>query len=114
MEITSEKYTVQYDPVAKIIVCRGALRLAGMEDYTPIVQLLDHVLEDHPSQLILNLQTLEFLNSSGINVLSKFVLKVRGKQDMHLIVQGSTAIPWQERSLRNLQRLMPNLELTWD
>ncbi len=114
MEITSEKYSVQYDAAAKTIICRGALRLAGMEDYAPIVQLFDKVLEDHPSTLRLNLQELEFLNSSGINVLSKFVLKVRGKADMQLIVQGSTAIPWQERSLKNLQRLMPNLELTWD
>lgn len=114
MEITSEKYSVQYDKETQTVSCRGALRLAGMEDYAPIVELLDTVLQDHPSTLRLNLQELEFLNSSGINVLSKFVLKVRGKEDMRLIVQGSTAIPWQERSLKNLQRLMPKLELTWD
>lgn len=114
MEITTEKYSVQYDEAAKTVSCRGALRLAGMEDYAPIIQLLDRVIEDHPPTLRLNLQQLEFLNSSGINVLSKFVLKVRGQKDMALIVEGSKAIPWQERSLKNLQRLMPNLELTWD
>ncbi|UBF30411.1 hypothetical protein K9N68_35015 (plasmid) [Kovacikia minuta CCNUW1] len=114
MEITSEKYSVQYDETMQTVFCRGALRLAGMEDYAPIVQLLDQVLEDHPAILKLNLQELEFLNSSGINVLSKFVLKVRDKEDIKLIVNGSTTIPWQERSLKNLQRLMPSLELTWD
>ncbi|MEH1830122.1 MAG: hypothetical protein V7L22_33095 [Nostoc sp.] len=113
MEITSEKYSVHYDQMAKTVSCRGALRLAGMEDYAPIVELLDHVLEDRPSELMLNLRELEFLNSSGINVLSKFVLKVRRQEDIQLIVQGSTTIPWQERSLKNLQRLMPKLELTW-
>jgi len=114
MEITTEKYSVQYDEAAKTVFCRGALRLAGMEEYAPIVQLLEKVLENDPSPLKLNLQELEFLNSSGINVISKFVLKVRGKEIIHLIVQGSTAIPWQEKSLKNLQRLMPSLELVWD
>ncbi|MDX2243406.1 MAG: hypothetical protein NW224_22220 [Leptolyngbyaceae cyanobacterium bins.302] len=114
MEITSEKYRVQYDEATQTVFCRGALRLAGMEDYAPIVQLFDKVLEAEPATLKLNLQELEFLNSSGINVISKFVLKVRGKENMHLIVQGSTAIPWQEKSLKNLQRLMPRLELVWD
>ncbi|MBW4578400.1 MAG: hypothetical protein KME42_02365 [Tildeniella nuda ZEHNDER 1965/U140] len=114
MEIKTEKYSVLYDAEAKTVTCKGALRLAGMQDYAPIVQLLDQVIEDHPSVLKLNLQALEFLNSSGINVLSKFVLKVRGQKDVHLIVKGSTTIPWQERSLTNLQRLMPQLELIWE
>jgi hypothetical protein len=114
MEITTEKYRVQYDATAKTVICQGALRLAGMEEYAPIVQLLDQVIADHPSTLMLDLRSLEFLNSSGINVLSKFVLKVRGQKDMQLVVQGSNAIPWQEKSLTNLQRLMPQLQLTWE
>lgn len=114
MEITTEKYSVQYDAATQTVKCRGTLRLAGMEEYAPIVQLLDRVIQDHPSAVILNLRELDFLNSSGINVLSRFVLKVRGQKDIQLIVQGSTAIPWQERSLTNLQRLMPQLQLTWE
>lgn len=114
MEITSDKYSVRYDSANQMIICQGALRLAGMQDYAPIVQLLDQAIEDHPSVLTLNLRELNFLNSSGINVLSKFVLKVRNQQDIHLIVQGSTEIPWQEISLANLKRLMPPLELTWE
>jgi hypothetical protein len=114
MEISSEKYRVQYDQAAQTVICQGALRLAGMPDYAPIVELLDHALADQPPTLTLNLQGLEFLNSSGINVISKFVLKVRGKEGVNLIVHGSTAIPWQEQSLKNLQRLMPTLELRWD
>lgn len=114
MEITSEKYSVQYDAAAQTVFCRGTLRLAGMEEYAPIVKLLDQVIADHPPVVRLNLQDLEFLNSSGINVLSRFVLKVRSQKDMQLIVQGSTAIPWQEQSLTNLQRLMPQLQLMWE
>lgn len=114
MEITTDKYSVQYDPTAQVIICQGALRLAGMQDYAPIVHLLDQAIEDQPPVLTLNLRQLNFLNSSGINVFSKFVLKVRNQQDIHLIVQGSTEIPWQGISLANLKRLMPQLELTWE
>ena len=31
-----------------------------------------------------------------------------------MIVRGSKAIPWQGKSLKNLQRLMPSLTLEWD
>ena len=112
MEIKTEDYNIWYDAAAKAVTCQGSLRLGGMEEYTPIVQLLDDVVAEQPPILTLNLGGLKFLNSSGINVLSKFVIKVRQK-NIQLVVQGSTNIPWQGKSLKNLQRLMPSLELEW-
>jgi hypothetical protein len=82
-----------------------------MEEYEPFVQLLDDVADSEPPTITLNLRNLRFLNSSGINVLSKFVLKVRQKQTIQMVVQGSKSIPWQGKSLKNLQRLMPSLQL---
>lgn len=111
MEIKTENYTIQYDASTQTIVCQGALRLGGVENYAPIVELLDQVVAEHPSAITLNLQKLEFLNSSGINVLSKFVIKVRQQEEMQLMIRGSKDIPWQGKSLKNLQRLMPRLEL---
>jgi len=29
-------------------------------------------------------------------------------------VYGSKTVPWQNKSITNLQRLMPSLELKWD
>jgi len=31
-----------------------------------------------------------------------------------MFVKGSKHIAWQKKSLKNLQRLMPNLELQWE
>jgi len=45
--------------------------------------------------------------------LSKFVIKVRQKESIKIIVCGSDAIPWQRKSLKNLQRLMSSLVLEW-
>lgn len=113
MEVKGDDYKVWYDGSAASIYCQGSLRLAGTEEYAPIVQILEHVIEQSPQSITLNLCQLEFLNSSGINVLSKFVIKVRQKEKISITVQGSDTIPWQGKSLKNLQRLMPALKLEW-
>lgn len=114
MEIKTENYNIWYDAMAKAVIFQGSLRLSEIEESAAIVQLLDDVIVQPPEILILNLRELRFLNSSGINVVSKFVIKVRQQKNMQLVVQGSTSIPWQGKSLKNLQRLMPSLELEWE
>lgn len=61
-----------------------------------------------------DLRGLEFLNSSGINVLFRLVIKVREKANMQLIVRGANHVSWQSKSLVNLQRLMPTVQLNWE
>lgn len=111
MEIKSKEYSVCYDSITETVSCQGSLRLNGLEEYEPIVQLLNDIADQDPPKITLNLRELEFLNSSGINVISKFVIKVRQKGNIQMIVQGSKNIPWQGKSLKNLQRLMPKLQL---
>lgn len=111
IEIKTNDYRVCYDPVKQTVICQGSLRLNGMAEYAPIVELLDTIVEAAPPIITLDLQKLQFLNSSGINVLSKFVIKVRQQAQSSLVIQGSQFIPWQGKSLKNLQRLMPTLKL---
>jgi hypothetical protein len=114
MEIKTADYQVNYDKESTTLSCKGSLRLSGMDEYAPIVQLFNQVVALEPSEIQFNLTELDFLNSSGINVLSKFVIKVRQKKTVKMVVQGSQEIPWQGKSLKNLQRLMPNLKLKWE
>jgi hypothetical protein len=111
MEIKTQDYSICYDPVTETVNCQGSLRLSGTEEYAPIVKILNDLADREPQKIILNLQKLEFLNSSGINILSKYVIKVRQKGTIQMVVQGSKSIPWQGKSLKNLQRLMPSLLL---
>ena len=111
MNIKTENYSLSYDKATRNIICEGSLRLNGVEEYSPIIDFLNHVVEQEPSEVILNLQKLNFLNSSGISTLSKFVINVRKKKNIQMIVIGSQDIPWQSKSLKNLQRLMPSLKL---
>jgi anti-anti-sigma factor len=110
--ITSEEYNIQHDLDTSTITFAGSLSLNSMEDYLPIVEMLNTAIDNAPEKLRLDLRKLEFLNSSGISALSKFVIKAR-KSETPLIICGSETVVWQTRSLKNLQRLMPALILEW-
>ena len=110
-EIKGEDYSVQYDPDSVIFHFIGELSLGGSADYAPIAKLLEDVAIQAPSTITLNLKKLEFLNSSGISMLSKFAISVRKKKTIQVLVLGSNDISWQEKSLKNLEKLLPSLKL---
>ncbi len=111
-EINGEDYSVQYLPESATVKIQGELSLTGSADYAPIAQLLNEIAELNPPTITLDLKQLEFLNSSGISMLSKFAIAMRKKQTIQLAVVGSEEISWQRKSLQNFIKLYPNLQLT--
>ncbi|MBN1218902.1 MAG: hypothetical protein JXM69_08240 [Anaerolineae bacterium] len=114
MEVKGNNYHIIFYPETITIAFDGTLRLRGMAEYDPIVQLMDDVVAQNPDTITLDLRKLHFLNSSGINILFKFVIKIRDQSSCKLVVQGSEQVPWQKKSLKNLQRLMADVKLEWD
>ena len=110
-KVTGDEYQITYDQATAMIEFTGSVRLLGASSYGPIIDLLDEVEDMHPKTITLQLKDLQFLNSSGINALSKFVIRVRNEKQSQIIVYGTEKFPWQSKSLRNLQRLMPELKL---
>jgi len=110
IKLSDENYELAFDEAANIVKLNGVLRLNGVAEYQPITDFLMKAC-DAGGQMTLNLQGLEFLNSSGIATFSKFILHARGCDGLKLNVVGSKSIPWQGKSLVNLRRLMPALEL---
>ncbi len=110
-EIVGDTYRIEYDTHTLTVHFQGSLRLSGPGEYEPIAQLLEDLAEQEPEEMTLDLQQLEFLNSSGISMLSKFVINIRKKKSVQVVVLGSNDIPWQGKSLKNLQRLLPGLKL---
>ncbi len=109
--IEKTDYKVYYDPDLNIITFTGELSLGGANEYDPIKVFLNDIVESDPSKIILDLKQLEFLNSSGISLITKFVMGLRKKPHIHLTVLGSIDVPWQSKSLKNLQKFLPELEL---
>lgn len=110
-EIQGEDYTVFYDPASTTVHFQGELSLGGPPEYAPIAQLLEEVAAQTPPALKLDLTKLEFLNSSGISMISKFIISLRPKSPLEVVVLGSNEIPWQGKSLKNLEKLLPGLRL---
>jgi hypothetical protein len=110
MEIRKDEYQVTFDEATATITCSGRFRLRS-PDYKPIIQLLNDVTSQAPPTITLDVRQVQFLNSSGINALSKFVIQVRKQNHSQLVVRGSNEYPWQKKSLRNFQRLKRDLVL---
>ncbi len=112
-EIKGDDYSVTFDPEAMTIKFQGELSLGGPKDYEPIVNLLNKAANSGPAQLTLDVRELGFLNSSGISMLSKFVMNLRNKR-IQLTILGGKNVPWQGKSLSTLKKLLPTLNLVFD
>ncbi|MEM1002705.1 MAG: STAS domain-containing protein, partial [Bacteroidota bacterium] len=104
-------FNISYESQTTTLSFQGSLRLGGTQSYQPVMELLNGVQAEQPELITLDLKELEFLNSSGISMISKFVINVRRQNTSKMLVKGSSNIPWQSKSLKNLKRLMPSLQL---
>lgn len=109
--LEGENFSVTYDSTEAAFKMNGILRLRGMEEYQPISDFLANIVGETDA-INIDLSELEYLNSSGIAVLSKFVIAAR-KANAKVRMIGSGTVAWQGKSLNNLKRLMPALDLVF-
>ncbi|BAY83665.1 hypothetical protein NIES267_31560 [Calothrix parasitica NIES-267] len=110
IEVKGENFTIIYNNSSKAVNFTGRVRLRGLQEYTVVFELFDKVLETNKNSITIDLQNLELLNSSGIDMLSKFIITARKKKTVDIKIIGSSSKTWQARLLKNMQRLMPKLE----
>ncbi|MEM7407632.1 MAG: hypothetical protein AAF458_20230 [Pseudomonadota bacterium] len=112
MEVIGEHYQVRCNDDRTVVTCEGNFRLHGpATEYRPVVDLLLAVADAQSPAITLDLTQARFLNSEGINTLFKFAIRIRKHGVSKLQVRASQDIPWQSKSLRNLKRILPGLEL---
>jgi hypothetical protein len=108
--ITGESFEIRLEENSTVFF-KGALRLSGADEYRPILEMLKETLATPAEPVVLDVRELNFLNSSGITMFSRFVIEARDRTGVNLRFLASESIPWHARSLKNLQRLMPTLEI---
>ncbi|MCA9935551.1 MAG: hypothetical protein H6662_18415 [Ardenticatenaceae bacterium] len=111
--ISGEEYSVTYNDNTQSIKFDGSMRLRTSEEYAPINDLLLKAHDATPAESLLTLDfsSLKFLNSSGINIVSRFVIAARKQAHLQLKVIGNQDIYWQQKSLTNLQRLWTAVQI---
>ena len=109
--IIEPEYRVEGNRVTHCVVFEGVLRLENTEAYQPIAELVARMVALNPPMLTLDMRKLEAMNSSGINSMSKFLMQAAKHEGMKVKVKASKEISWQDRMLRNIQRVVPGFEL---
>lgn len=110
--VKGEGYSVEYDESTGTVAFAGTVRLPSGHDYDPILNILQLAHAQFAGgTLRLDFCKLQFLNSSGINAISRFVITARKEERVRLLVIGSRDVYWQQKSLLNLQRLWSKVEI---
>ena len=115
MEIIGDGYKVFCILEEHTVKMEGSIRLRDAQAYQEISDVLKKSFDESDQGIILDVRGLEFLNSSGINTISKFVLYARKIDDPIRKIKciGSENIYWQKKSLQNLQKLWREVDLSF-
>ncbi|MEM7726164.1 MAG: DUF6272 family protein [Cyanobacteria bacterium P01_A01_bin.45] len=108
LEIRNESHVISYNSQTREVTFSGKVRLRGMDEYQKMLKFLNEIINTEISDLTINIKNLELLNSSGIDMLSKFVIGIRKSKSVQLTIIGSDKMSWQEKLLKNLKRLLPS------
>lgn len=115
MENKSPSYSINYDCESEVISLSGKLHLIQREKaFHEILSWFDLIIEKEPPRVILDVSNLNYLNSMGISMIAKFVIRARDKKTIHVVVKASKEIIWQSKSLVNLKRLMPSIDFIYE
>jgi hypothetical protein len=109
MKVTGPGYRVVYDSETTTITFEGALRLLGEEGYGLVKQLLDDVVAGKAQAVTVDVRRLEFLNSQGIVLVTRFMMDLRNLTTCQITVHGAARHRWQTRWLRNMEKLVPEM-----
>jgi hypothetical protein len=108
-EISKDEYRVTYDAATTTVAFYGKLRLYGWAAYQPIEGLLRRAIAGEPEVVTLDVSELEFMNSTGIDMLYRFAHKVSGHAGRLAVRRSKLPIPWQRRLISTLEMMAPNL-----
>jgi hypothetical protein len=109
-EVCGENYRVRFQADEAAIYFEGSLRLP-MKTYKPITELLERSFASSSDTFTMDFRQLTFLNSSGINIVLRFVIALRRRGNVDLEVRGLRSIHWQTKSLMSIKKFLPKARI---
>lgn len=111
LKIEDDNFKIWYEESEYAVFFEGSLRLWDPSEYSSIKQFLLDIHDFGMDCLTIDISNLEFLNSSGINMLCKFVFEMKKVNRTNLLIIGRANILWQKKSLQNLKKLWDKIQL---
>lgn len=111
---TQLDHQIMYDETTSTITLSGRIRLHG-NDYDLLTTILHRLSRSQLETIVLDVRELEMINSSGINHLLQFGVKLRQNSPRtELIVRGCPAMRWQQHgSFQSLRSFNRNVQFEW-
>ena len=111
MRLDGDNYHIWYESAKHTVFFEGSIRLWDPSEYGKIRQFLLDIHNLDIPNLDMNFTGLDFLNSSGISTLCKFILEIRKADKLNLNLICSDNILWQRKSFENLARLWDRIKV---
>ncbi len=111
MKITAGESTLMFDEKINTIYLAGSMRLANMREYEVVKKFIRQAYDKTENVLIIDFRKLIFLNSSGITTISMFILAVKKLNKAKINILGSKKVSWQEKSLKNFNKLWNEVKI---
>lgn len=111
LKIEGDIYKIWYIDSENTIYFSGSLRLWDPLEYSRIRQYMIDIYGLDIEKLSVDLTKLDFLNSSGISMLCKFVFEAKKINGVPITIIGRNDILWQKKSLHNLEKLWDQIAL---
>jgi len=86
------------------------MRLSSPVAYLEHFDILRSKMKDASDTFTLDISKVEYLNSSGINAFGRIIIFAR-QAGIPLTILGDSQYPWQQKSIKPLEKLWDKLEV---
>ena len=111
MKLSGEDYQISYRD--DVIHLSGKLSLM-LEDYVDMERFFEKIVQSRPKELTLDIQNLEYLNSSGIKVICvNLILEAADLDELKMTIKCSNRYTWQKETVPTFSDLMDDMEIVF-
>ncbi|MEZ4527441.1 MAG: hypothetical protein R2941_16090 [Desulfobacterales bacterium] len=112
MNIEGDAYRLTWQD--NVISLSGKLSLM-LEDYAELESVFEKIIASKPSNLVLDIRNLEYLNSSGIKTICvSLILEAADIEGLGMKILCSNQYTWQKETVPTFEDLMDNMEIFFE
>lgn len=113
-ETKTGNYRILLDPDNSAIILKGTIRFWDPKEYLKLKDTLLNLYREHNQALMkLDLSQLQYLNSSSINMICKFIFDLKDNCPGGIEIIGNDKMTWQKRSFMNFRKLWNKVNISF-